>query len=119
MPHVWQSGHCGDYPDQHDWLFETFHALEGTSGQGSPPTRFERLVEEAALETNPVVRRALYREAEMLLVDEEARMIPIFHYTTLSLTQPWVTYRTFGEPGGISYFKWQIDQAAKEAHLGG
>jgi len=118
MPHVWQSGHCADYLDQHDWLYETFHAQEGANGQGSAPTKFEALIEAAKLEIDPGVRWASYQEAETILVDEEARMIPIFYYTTLSLTQPWVTYRTFGEAGGTSFFQWQVDWEARKAALG-
>jgi len=118
LPHVWQSGHCADYPDQHDWLYETFHAQEGANGQGAASTEFEDLIETAELETDPAVRWALYQEAERILVDEEARMIPIFYYTTLSLTQPWVTYRTFSETGGTSFFQWRIDGEARKSALG-
>jgi len=118
MPHIWQSGHCADYPDQHDWLYETFHAQEGANGQGSAPTEFEALIEAAQMEIDPGERWELYQEAEMILVDKEARMIPIFYYTTLSLTQPWVTYRTFSETGGTSFFEWKVDGEARKSALG-
>jgi len=118
MPHVWRLGWCADYPDENNWVHEVFHATEGANRPRATPTKFEELTKEAQLETDPEKRKALYKEAEKLLCDVEARIAPIYYYTTVALTKPWVTYRTFGEMGGTSFFQWKLDWEAKKAALG-
>jgi len=118
MPHVWRLGWCADYPDENNWVHEVFHAEQGANRPRATRSRFEELTEAAQIETDPEKRRALYKQAEKILVEEEARMAPIYYYTTVTLTKPWVTFRTFGEMGGSSFFQWKIDWEAKKAALG-
>jgi len=118
MPHVWRLGWCADYPDENNWVHEVFHAEQGANRPRATRSRFEELTEAAQLETDPEKRKALYKEAEKILVEEEARIAPIYYYTTVALTKPWVTYRTYGEMGGTSFFQWKLDWEAKKAALG-
>ncbi|MDH7486655.1 MAG: peptide ABC transporter substrate-binding protein [Anaerolineae bacterium] len=118
MPHVWRLGWCADYPDENNWVHEVFHAEEGNNNPRATPSRFEELTKAAQLEQDPEARKALYKEAEKILCDEEARIAPIYYYTTVTLTKPWVTYRTYGEMSGTSFFQWKIDWEAKKAALG-
>jgi oligopeptide transport system substrate-binding protein len=118
MPHIWRMGWCADYPDANNWLHEVFSADEGTNNPRAVSSKFEELTKAAQLEQDPQARKALYFEAEKILNEDEARIIPIYYYTTVTLTKPWVTSRTFGEMGGSSFFQWKIDWAAKKAALG-
>ena len=118
MPHVWRLGWCADYPDANNWLHEVFNAEEGNNNARATPGKFEELTKAAQLEQDPEARKALYKEAEKILNEDEARIIPIYYYTTVALTKPWVTFRTFGEMGGSSFFQWKIDWEAKKAALG-
>jgi oligopeptide transport system substrate-binding protein len=118
MPHVWRMGWCADYADNNNWVHEVFNAEEGANRTRSVPGQFEELTKAAQVETDPDARKAIYKEAEQLLVEGEARMIPIYYYTTVQTTKPWVTYRTYGEIGGTSFFLWKIDYEAKKAALG-
>ena len=118
MPHVWRLGWCADYPDANNWVHEVFNANSGSNNGRATPSQFEELTEAAQLEQDPEARKALYKEAEKILNEDEARIIPIYYYTTVALTKPWVTFRTFGEMGGSSFFQWKIDWEAKKAGLG-
>jgi oligopeptide transport system substrate-binding protein len=56
----------------------------------------------------------MYKQAEMLLSEEEAAYAPIYYYTTVVLNKPWIT-RTYQKLGGQHWDKWTIDWTAKEA----
>jgi len=118
MPHVWRMGWCADYPDQNNWVHEVFNADEGSNDTRAVSSKFEELTKAAQVETDPEARKALYREAEKILNEDEARIIPLYYYTTVALTKPWITHRTFGEMGGSSFFQWKVDWEAKKAALG-
>ena len=64
-------------------------------------------VAEAAVETDPAKRVDLYAQAEDILVNQDAAIIPIYWYTNLSVTKPNVT-RTFSVGGHQIYYKWDI-----------
>jgi oligopeptide transport system substrate-binding protein len=123
-PQVYRLGWCLDYADANNFIREVFQ-LGGSANPGDPddPTKplggvswyneeFETIVQEAAKELDPAKRVEMYAEAENILVWEDAVMAPIYWYTTLDLTKPYVT-RTFAT-GGQEYFeKWDIDMSAK------
>lgn len=115
-PQVWRLGWCSDYPDANNFTREVFaqggHENSGEAGQGINQwvnEQFEELVAQAAVETDPDVRTDLYVEAEQLLVFEDAVIAPIYWYTSVEVTKPYVQ-RTFGV-GGQEYFeKWDITE---------
>jgi oligopeptide transport system substrate-binding protein len=117
MPHVWRLGWCADYADQNNWVHEVFNAEEGANRPRATPSKFEELTKQAQIETDPEKRKELYREAERILVEEEARIAPIYYYTTNMLTKPWLK-RTVQALGGQHIDKWTIDWEAKKAAIG-
>jgi oligopeptide transport system substrate-binding protein len=118
MPHVWRAGWCGSYPDHHAWLYEVFHAEQGDGRTRAMRSRFEEYLEAALLESDPGARKALHREAEKILIEDEARMTPIYYYTTAVLTKPWVTHRVFADMGGTPWFQWRLDWELKKRATG-
>ena len=70
-----------------------------------------------AFAVSPEERLALYKRAEQILVDEQAAMAPIYYYTTVTMTKPWLTRNYLGL-GGQDFFNWTIDWEAKKAALG-
>jgi oligopeptide transport system substrate-binding protein len=64
--------------------------------------------------TDQEQRLELYREAERILVEEEAAYAPIYYYTIVDLTKPWVN-RTYQALAGEHWDKWTIDWEAKQA----
>jgi len=117
MPHVWRLGWCADYADQNNWVHEVFNAEGGANRPRATSTRFEELTKQAKIETDPEKRKELYREAERLLVEEEARIAPLFYYTRVVVNKPWLT-RTYQALGGEHLDRWSIDWEAKKAALG-
>jgi oligopeptide transport system substrate-binding protein len=127
MPHVWRLGWCADYADNNNWVHEVFNNQEGANRlrRGCLDAtctevemlEFDELTEEAGKLTDPEKRKEIYRQAEMILVEEEAAYAPIYYYTRVVLNKPWLT-RTYQELGGEHWDKWMIDWEAKKAALG-
>ncbi len=119
MPHVYRLGWCADYPDQNNWVHEVFHAEEGANRPRATPSRFEELTKEAQLTTDPEKRKELYKQTEKILIEEEARIAPIYYYTEVVVTKPWVTARYDKAGGNHPIYLWSIDWEAKKAATGG
>lgn len=113
-PHVWRLGWCSDYPDENSWVHGVFNAEEGAKRVRWHNSEFDRVTEEARVETDPTVRRALYHRAEKILVEEQAAMAPIYYYTYVYLEKPWLT-GTYASYAGGRIREWRIDWAAKAA----
>ncbi|MCC6148104.1 MAG: hypothetical protein IT308_11115 [Anaerolineaceae bacterium] len=122
-PQIWRMGWCPDYADANNFIRDVF-APDGSSNpdknsDGTPDgginwkdDKFTQLLLDAAKELDPVKRVDIYAQAEEMLVFEEAAIAPIYWYTRVTVTKPYVT-RTFGSAGQESVDKWDIDMAAK------
>lgn len=117
-PQIWRLGWCQDYPDANNFIREVFYP----GGSGNPKTdgsvggvswnneTFNQLVLDAAMETDPQKRVEMYAQAEQIFVYEDAVIIPIYWYTRVSVTKPYVQ-RTFSVLGGLEHIeKWDIVQ---------
>ena len=116
-PQIWRYGWCADYPDPNNWLLEPFHPTKGINSPGWDASlpgaqHFMRLVEQAAASSDSAERQALYREAEQVLVVDEAIVIPIYYYTRVVLTKPYIK-RTDSVIGGEKIHKWEIDPSRR------
>ena len=124
MPHIWRMGWCADYADQNNWVYEVFNNEKGANRlrrgclddactevkEGA----FDALTKAAGAEQDPARRLEMYRQAEKMLSEEEAAYAPIYYYSTVTLTKPWLT-RTYQKLAGQHWDKWTIDWAAKQA----
>jgi len=117
MPQVWRMGWCADYPDSNNWTKEVF-APDQRNDIRWENDEYQQLVDTAQGASDPQERKALYKQAEKILNDDVAAVIPIYYYTTVNLTKPWLIERTAGEMGGTSWFDWKLDWEAKKAALG-
>jgi oligopeptide transport system substrate-binding protein len=108
-PQVWRLGWCDDYPDASNFDKDVFRSDSGNNHTKWGNDEFDKLVDEAARVTDPDKRRALYEEAEKILVEEDAAIIPIYWYTGVEVTKPYVN-RTFGRGGQNYYEKWTMDK---------
>jgi oligopeptide transport system substrate-binding protein len=118
-PQIWRLGWCLDYPDANNFIREVF-AVNGSSNpvdaNGNPAggvmwknDKFEEIVKQAAVETDPAKRVDLYAQAENILVMEDAVIAPIYWYTRVTVTKPYVI-RTFSVGGHELYYKWDINK---------
>ena len=116
-PQIFRMGWCLDYPDANNWDREVM-AVNGSmnpaDAQGNPVgginwknDQFEALVKQAATEADAAKRVDEYAQAEEILVKTDAVIAPIYWYTNLDLTKPYVSH-----PPSISdrqYFEfWDI-----------
>ncbi len=108
-PQIWRLGWCDDYPDASNFARDVFRSDSGNNGTRWGNDRFDQLVDQAALETDLQKRHDLYVEAEKLLVEEDAVIIPLYWYTGVEVTKPYVQ-RTFGRGGVNAWEKWTMDK---------
>ncbi|MCD4738763.1 MAG: peptide ABC transporter substrate-binding protein [Anaerolineae bacterium] len=112
VPTVWRLGWCLDYPDANNFTREVF----SKGGSGNPEVGglnwlnedFEQIVLDAAVESDPVKRVEMYAEAENILVYEDAAVLPIYWYTMVNVTKPYVN-RTYSNHGHDYYEKWSLE----------
>jgi len=116
MPHVWRLGWCADYADANNFVNEVFNPKMRNDIRWDNK-EFQELVEKAEVSQDPQERLALYKRAEQILCDEEAAMAPIYFYTTVAMTKPWLT-RNYASLPHNDFFNWKIDWPAKKAALG-
>jgi oligopeptide transport system substrate-binding protein len=127
MPHVWRLGWGADYPDENNWVHEVHNNAEGANRlrRGCldetcteiEELEFDRLTREAGSEQDPEKRKELYRQAEKILSEEECAYAPIYYYTIVRMTKPWLT-REFATAGGDHFDRWTIDWETKKAAFG-
>jgi len=113
-PQIWRLGWCADYPDENNWTLEVFHPLKGANRTKWDPEsetakKFMQLTEDAAAEPDPDKRAELYFEAETLLCADEAIIIPIYYYTVVACTKPYVE-RTYAPLGGEHWELWKLNK---------
>ncbi|MCB9148480.1 MAG: peptide ABC transporter substrate-binding protein [Caldilineaceae bacterium] len=119
-PDVYRLGWCQDYPHANNWIHEVFNPTQGANvpmlsmddpivGDLVKQFNDDTIAAQTASEDEQL---ALYKDAEKLFVDDIAAIIPIYYYTTVAVTKPWVT-RLYSDDK--YYYRWSVDEAAKEA----
>lgn len=124
VPHIFRLGWCADYADENNWVFEVFNADAGANRlrRGCVDDtctevelqEFDNITDQARSLQDPAERKALYTQAEQLLSEVEAAYIPIYFYTTVAVTKPYLD-RTYPSVAPPAYYEWAIDWAAKKA----
>ncbi|MEA3408394.1 MAG: peptide ABC transporter substrate-binding protein [Chloroflexota bacterium] len=113
-PQIWRLGWCADYPDENNWVLEVFHPKKGSNRakwdvESPSAKKFMELTEQAAEEPDPAKREELYFEAEKILCADQAIIIPIYYYTRVVCTKPYVN-RTYAPLGGEHWEQWTIEK---------
>lgn len=88
-------GWIGDYPDPHTFL-EMFLADDAMNGGNFSSERYGVLIADAARMERGPDRFAVLQEAEEILVEDQAAVIPIYHYVNRDLIdlQKWSGWYT-------------------------
>lgn len=115
-PQVFRLGWCLDYPDANNFIGDVFKvggnsnhvAADGTKGGIQwYNEEFETLIADAAKELDNAKRTVMYARAEEIATVEDAVFMPIYWYTRVTLTKPYVQ-RTFSTGGHEHFEKWDI-----------
>ncbi|MCB9101035.1 MAG: peptide ABC transporter substrate-binding protein [Anaerolineales bacterium] len=113
-PHIFRLGLCSDYPDQNDWL-PVFTSESGMNVTKYNNSEYDALIEAATFEADITKRLALYRQAEAMIIDQDAVIAPINYYTFNRLYKPWLTKVVISPVGVDPIAQWEIDWEAKKA----
>jgi len=104
----WRMGWGADYPDAHNFLL-VFHSEYGEKNVRWKNNEYDKLVEEAAVETDPEKRKALYRRAEEIIVEEDCVLIPLYYSAYNILAKPYLS-RTFSPDTLYLLEDWKIEK---------
>jgi oligopeptide transport system substrate-binding protein len=113
-PQVYRLGWGADYPDQNNWVLEVFHPTKSDNRPLWNPEdplakQFMSVTEQAAASPDPAERKKLYYEAEKILVEDAAVMAPIYYYSTVNMSKPYLK-RTYAKAGGEQFNHWTIEK---------
>jgi oligopeptide transport system substrate-binding protein len=86
---VWRNGYCLDYPDANDFLNTAIIPSRSRFGNWTNAT-YDSLVDQAAREQDPNVRKSLYKQAEKILVETDAVMLPLYFYASVTASKPYL-----------------------------
>lgn len=78
-PNIYQLGWVADYKDPNNFLKDLFHSNSEINFGHFNNWDFDRLVDRAAVQTDPEERLLLYIRAEQILAEQEAGLIPLYH----------------------------------------
>jgi oligopeptide transport system substrate-binding protein len=82
-----RSSWVGDYPDPNTFL-DMFVTGNGNNRTGWSDPTYDRLIAEAARETDSAKRYDVLRQAESILISQQAPVCPIFYYVGIQLYDP-------------------------------
>jgi len=107
-PQIYRLGWCVDYPDASNFDRDVFRSTSTNNHTKWVNADYDKLVDQAAAESDPAKRLEMYKQAEEILVKTDAAIIPLYWYTRVGVTKPYVE-RTFAVGGGDERFeKWDI-----------
>ncbi|MCP4168958.1 MAG: hypothetical protein GY759_24105 [Chloroflexi bacterium] len=105
---IWSLGWCSDYNDAYNFL----HDGVSRDRHGSwTNTTYDNLLAQAVITSDPSARKTLYKQAEEILVESDAVMIPIYYYAEGILTRPYLQ-RTYGSSLAIYLADWRITRVS-------
>ena len=108
-PQIYRLGWCADYLDAHNYNSDVWRSTSSFNNTNWASEEYDNLVDTAVTLSDTEERRALYAEAENILVYEDAAISPIYWYTNVLLTKPDVS-RTYSVLFQDRYEKWDIGE---------
>lgn len=106
-PMMARAGWCSDYPDASNFLYDVFYSASSQNDVNFSNAEYDELVLAARVETDEAKRLELYQQAEEILVDQQAGIIPVYWYTTNQLVKPYVE-NVVTVTGNEAYNLWDV-----------
>lgn len=104
---VWRMGWGMDYPDANNIHAELFTSDVGAKALAHNPS-YDKLIADAAVEQDPEKRQEMYVQAEKLIVQEDAAVMPIFWSAENLLISPTVQPVLAGS-FNREFWKWTME----------
>lgn len=119
MAQVARIGWCPDFFDSTEFIRDAFRSgnMNNEVDENGNPyggvrwynKEFDDLVDAAARETDNAKRVEMYTRAETIIGQEDVVFIPLYHYSYVALTKPYIT-RTFAVSGIQAYQNWDVNK---------
>jgi oligopeptide transport system substrate-binding protein len=109
-PQMWLVSWSADYSDANAWTGDALHCQYGFLRTGAPCSDAERLIDKAALETDPAKRAEDYNKAEAIWFGEHGTfpVAPLFVTYNAVAQQPWLKGATAN--GSARFDLWTISR---------
>jgi oligopeptide transport system substrate-binding protein len=107
---VWRYLWGMDFPEAHNAFSGSVDGVRAAFGAWRD-SAYEALMDQVTRELDPDRRRALYRQAEKILVEEDAVMMPLFYTGDLIAAKPYLA-RTYPFWGAPDFAEWHLASAA-------
>jgi len=88
-PQIFRLGWGADFPDPDNFMI-LFLSSSGNNHLNWSHLEYDQLVDRAALERDPTVRKELYDRAQRILTESEAVIIPLFVTAKNLLVKPYI-----------------------------
>jgi len=108
-PMMYRSGWCQDYSDASNFLYDVFYSKSSQNDPGFSNAEYDELVVAARTESDQAKRLELYQQAEEILVDQEAAIIPVYWYVTSRVIKPYVE-SAISVTGNEAYNLWDVNK---------
>ncbi len=106
---IHRGGWCPDYNDPNNYLRDVYRSDSIYNYGKWNNAEFDRLIDEARVETDPAKRLEMYTQAETLLSVEDSATMVLYYAGRPQLTRPGLQ-RTFS-PAGTEYFwDWEVTE---------
>lgn len=105
---MFRYGWCADYPDANNWLNDLFHPDTSSNLIHWNNRQFADLIDRAKQERSPAIRQQLYQQAETILNETDAAIVPISFATAAYLVQPRVKNWFHMALGGQQIGLWKL-----------
>jgi ABC-type oligopeptide transport system substrate-binding subunit len=108
--HMYRIGWCADYPDANNFILDGFHPSKSDNFVRWNNPRYAELSERAQHEQKVEKRRDLYWQAERILTEQEAVILPLYFARDTYLVKPWVKNWFSMAVGGQRIRDWELGQ---------
>jgi oligopeptide transport system substrate-binding protein len=108
-PMMYRAGWCQDYSDANNFLYDVLYSKSSQNDPGFSDPEYDELVVAARTEQDQAKRLELYQQAEEILVDRDAGIIPIYWYVTSQVIKPYVEFAQ-SVTGNEAYNLWDVNK---------
>lgn len=105
---VARAGWSADYNDPMTFM-DMWTTGNGNNDSGYANPEYDALIKQAAVEQDTAKRNDLFAQAEKMLVEEDMVIAPLYYYTNVSLTKPYLKGVSLDFSGAIDFTRASVE----------
>lgn len=105
---VARAGWSADYNDPMTFM-DMWTTGNGNNDSGYANPEYDALIKQAAVEQDAAKRNDLFAQAEKMLVEEDMVIAPLYYYTNVSLTKPYLKGVSLDFSGAIDFTRASVE----------